>query len=166
MDTVRIRIEIGDRKFEGEGHAKLVEGHVKTFLKLVAGLDADTQEVAPKTIEDGKGASELDSILNVADTVVWLSVKPRSASEALLVLLLGQQHLRKNTLVGGADLTRGLRYSGHKIARADHLLNAHARNKNIVVAGKHRGRRYQLTESGAIKAYEIAGRLLATVAEP
>jgi hypothetical protein len=50
--------------------------------------------------------------------------------------------------------------------RADYLLNGHARRKYITVAGKHRGRRYELTEGGALRAQQIVQQLLASAPAP
>ncbi len=165
METLRIKIEIGDRKFEADGPVEIVQVQANAFMKFAAGMNAETlaAEVAQERKEP---TTELDKVMRVTGTTVCLSVRSRSASEALLVMLLGQSQLRKNDLVSGTDLIRGLRASGHRMPRADYLLNNHARNKYITVNGKHRGRRYQLTESGMLRAQQIAQQLVASLPAP
>lgn len=157
METLRIKIEIGDRKFEADGPAEIVQIHFNAFMKLTVGGNAET--LAEKTIA-------LDKIMKTSGTVVWLNIKTTKAPGALLVLLLGQKQLRNNILVSGTDLIHGLRASGHRLLRADYILNSLARGRYITVHGKHRGRRYQLTDSGLLRAQEIAQQLLGSVPTP
>ena len=51
-----------------------------------------------------------------------LKVKIESPGDAVLVLLLGQQQLHRNTAVAGTEIMDGLRASGHGINRADFIL--------------------------------------------
>jgi len=166
MEKLRIRIEVGDRKFEAEGPAALVEKQVNAFMKLTVGGSAET--IAAEAAEAAKAPppSVLHKIMRCSGTVVWLTVQSRSVRQALLVLMLGQWQLRSNALVSGADLIRGLRASGHRMRRADYLLNSLERGKYITIKGRHRRRRYQLTEGGARSAQEFAQLLLSAVPAP
>ncbi|HYR86393.1 MAG TPA: hypothetical protein VE422_20065 [Terriglobia bacterium] len=163
METLRIKLEIADRKFEAEGPVEIVQEQANAFMKLIMGGSAETLAA-----EAARAAQEpmLDKIMRAGGRIVWLTVPSRSPAEALLVLLLGQRRIRNNDLVSGIDLIRGLRSSGHRLARADYLLNSHARKELIAVHGKHRARRYELTESGALRAQEIARQLLASLPTP
>jgi len=59
--------------------------------------------------------------------------------------LLGQQQLFGNAAIAGREIMDGLRASGHRMLRADHILKRHAGAGHIVVTGKRRCRRYRLT---------------------
>ncbi len=168
MENLRIKIEIGDRRFEAEGPVEIVERQANAFMTLTVGGNAETLAAgaAARAREGKEETPPLDKIMRVSGKVVWLNVQSRSASEAVLVLLLGQKQIRNNTLVSGTELIQGLRASGHRVSRADYLLNNHARRKSILVVGKYRGRRYQLTESGAVRARQIGEQLLASLPEP
>ena len=189
METLKIKVEIGDRKFEADGPAGIVQGQVNAFMKLTLGGSAETiaAEAAQAAAETARAAEErlaeeaararaaqqlqeqvpaYDKILRVSGTMVALTVRSRNASEAMLVLLLGQHQLRDNTLVSGVDLLRGLRASGYRVRRSDHILNTLARWKYVTPHGKYRARRYQLTESGAQSAQEIVRQLLASLPTP
>jgi len=84
----------------------------------------------------------------------------------VLVLLLGQSRLRDLNLVGGSALIEGLRASGYPTNRIDYLLNTHAGRNHVVIDGKRRARRYQLTPAGTAKAEQIARRLIDMSPEP
>jgi hypothetical protein len=157
-----IKIEIGDRKFEAQGPADVVQANAAAFLKLFATVTAGPPE--PARIEEP--ALPLQNIMRSDDTRVWLTVRVRSAAEAVLLLLLGHRELLGIHLVSGTAIMEGLRASGQRKSRADHFLNSHARNRRVTSIGKHRARRYQLTDSGAAKALELAKELLLTVPNP
>jgi hypothetical protein len=61
--------------------------------------------------------------------------------------------------VAGNERMEGLRASGHRIPRADHILKRNAGTGHIVVTGKRRRRRYRLTTDGLERASNIARRL-------
>src|SRR3989441_1899705 len=189
METLKIKVEIGDRKFEADGPPGIVQGQVNAFMKLTLGGSAETiaAEAAQAAAETARAAQErlaeeaararaaqqlqeqvpaYDKILRISGTMVALTVRSRNASQAMLVLLLGQRELRNNTLVSGVDLLRGLRASGYRVRRSDNILNTLARWKYVTPEGRYRARRYQLTESGALSAQEIARQLLASLPTP
>ena len=97
--------------------------------------------------------------LRVNGRVVFMGIRTESVEDALLVLLLGQKHLRNNDSVTGAEIMDGLRASGQRVNRVDHLLNRHVRDGSITATGRRRARRYRLTNRGIQKAQEITDLL-------
>ena len=168
METLRIEIEIGDRKFKADGPVEIVQRQVNAFMKLTVGGNEETvaAEAAAAAKKEKEQAIALDKIMEVAGTIVRLRAGSGTASEVLLVLLLGQRQLRNDNLVSGTDLIQGLRASGHLMSRADYLLNYHARRRYITIHGKRRARRYQLTESGVLKAKGLAQQWIASLPVP
>jgi len=171
METLKIRIEIGDRKFEADGPANVVTLHANAFMKFTVGGSAETiaAEAAAnaKAIEATARAREnertlrLDTIMRVDGATVSLNIAPPHSRDAVLALMLGHRELRNNHIVSGSDIIRGLRASGRRLLRADHLLKGCARNKYLTSTGKYRGRRYQLTQAGAERAEAVARALIA-----
>ena len=99
---------------------------------------------------------DMSELLHVDGSIVSLSALSGSLEKDVLVLMLGQQRLRNNNAIGGTEIMAGLRASGHRIGRADHILNRYVRIGDIVVTGKRRRRRYRLTTDGVAKALKIA----------
>src|SRR2546430_16547603 len=60
METLKIKIEIGDRKFEADGPAGIVQGQVNAFMKLTLGGSAETiaAEAAQAAAEAARAAEE------------------------------------------------------------------------------------------------------------
>src|SRR6267143_796823 len=56
METLKIKVEIGDRKFEADGPAGIVQGQVNAFMKLTLGGSAETiaAEAAQAAAETGR----------------------------------------------------------------------------------------------------------------
>ena len=79
---------------------------------------------------------------------------------------MGQQQLLGNAAIAGKEIMDGLRASGHRILRADHILKRHAGAGHIVVTGKRRCRRYRLTTDRIDKASKIARRLVSSIPQP
>ena len=174
METLKIRIEIGDRKFEADGPANVVTLHANAFMKFTVGGNAETIaaeaaanvkaiEAAARAKEQNEKALRLDTIMRVDGATVALNILPKQSRDALLALMLGHRELRNNHVVSGGDIIRGLRASGRRMVRADHVLKSCARYKYLTSTGKYRGRRYQLTETGVQRAEAVASLLIATL---
>jgi hypothetical protein len=188
METLKIKIEIADRRFEADGPLSSVEGLANAFMKLVMGGNAETlaAETAAAAAKAAAAAAEtasaaraaeaeaveqqrqakiipLGRIMRVNGTLLWLSHPTKKPKDALLVLLLGQRELRNVHSVTGTDLMRGLRSSGFRIDRGDYFLNHLAKLKYVTTEGKYRARRYQLTEAGTQLAQQLARQVIASI---
>ena len=151
MDALRIRIKLGENEFEGEGPIDLIRAELAAFKKLLP------QEEKIITISRDFTVSNESTrkALRVNGRVVYLGVRTQSVENALLVLLLGQKLLRNNERVTGAEIMNGLRASGQRVNRVDHVLMRHVRDGSVVANGRRRSRRYKLTNRGIQKAQEI-----------
>jgi predicted nucleic acid-binding protein len=161
MSESRIRIKFGEHEFEAEGPAESVERQFAAFKQLVA---PDPQLVMQATRLSGSDTAPvaLEKIVRIRGRIVSLSVTAK-AEDAVLVLLLGQRQFRKNDIVSGSQVMRGLRDSGLRIPRADTILAKHARDGYVIAMGARRLRRYRLSSAGVDRAEQIARQLISLV---
>jgi len=160
-ETLRIRIQIGENRFDGEGSPTAIQAQMRNFMRLM-GHDAPAVNMEERT-ENASGAPvvpdppqlDIRELLRIDGNVVALSAKSESLERDVLVLLLGQQQFRNNNAIGGTEIMAGMRASGHQVSRADYILNRYIRMGDIVVTGKRRRRRYRLTTDGIAKAGEF-----------
>jgi hypothetical protein len=162
ITTLKIKIKVGDNEFEAEGPPDAVQAQLLTFVRLV-GREEKAEEKPARPIESPSQPPLINKIARVDGKVVSLKVKIESPGDAVLVLLLGQQQLRRNTAVAGTEIMDGLRASGHGINRADFILKRYASSGDIVATGKRRRRRYRLTTDGVEKAQKIVRTLAAAL---
>ena len=156
MDAIRIRIKLGEYEFEGEGPNELVQAELAAFKKLLPKEEKPISTSEPNPLVSQESTRKA---LRVNGRVVFMGIRTESVEDALLVLLLGQKHLRNNDRVTGAEIMDGLRASGQRVNRVDHLLNRHVRDGSITTTGRRRARRYRLTNRGIQKAQEITDLL-------
>ena len=161
MATLRVRIRIGEHELEAEGPPEDVNAQVLTFLRLLGRDDlVGLKPSAAASISVPRRHEEdVRKLTSVAGRTVSLNASSGSVGEDVLLLLLGQLQLLGNAAVAGNEIMEGLRASGHRIPRADHILKRHAGTGHIVVTGKRRRRRYRLTTDGLERASNIARRL-------
>jgi hypothetical protein len=82
-----------------------------------------------------------------------------------LLLLYGQKVLRDNDAVTGGEVIEGLTATGGmSIGRTDRVLEKMGRDRDVIVIGERRGKRYRLTNTGISRARQIASSLIAIVA--
>ena len=124
METVRLKVRIGQHEFEGEGPQEVIEKQFDAFRQMVS----DTAAIAPVSNQpettENKGAAEpglpsvehpsaqqARKIIHVDGELLTLGVLPKGdnqESEAALLLLLGHKLLRSSNLVSADDLLNGL----------------------------------------------------------
>src|SRR5262249_36255813 len=119
----------------------------------------ESEEIAIEPAQKAASPLCLDEIMHMRGSIVSLSVKA-NVQDAVLVLLLGQRHFRRNEAVSGIDLMQSLRGSGIRIPRVDTVMTKLARQASVIIMGKHRRRRYRLSVGGAIEAEQIARQLV------
>lgn len=178
-DTYRQKLKIGPHEFEAEGPVTVVQDQVKRFLDLIASLPKDAMTVPAPVAEVVSNSvsvqipkppvpeadTSLDKIMRLDGRVISLTVRPRNAADAVLLLLYGQKILRSNDAVTGGEVMEGITSTGGlAVARVDRLLEKLARDGDVIVVGEHRSKTYRLTNAGLAKARQIAADLLAIVA--
>jgi hypothetical protein len=170
MDNCRLRVRIGDVEFEAEGSREAVEAQfqaIRPYFPAVSAVpDLSSQDLAQITPHQTRPAphsaleDEFRGILKISDRVVSVNAAPLDAGDAALLVLYGQRLARKNEAVTGNEFVRGLTSTGVVIGRSDRLFESLARRGDIMISGRHRAKRYRLTNAGLIKARARAAVLL------
>ena len=164
-------MKIGEHEFEAEGPAAEVNVQATLFARLLGHDEPrESKPVSPpETVPVSPPENvpppppPIKSIARVNGKVVSLGARPSSLDDAVLLLLLGQHHIRGDSAVAGTEIMEGLRGSGYNVGRADYIIKRHARSGLIVATGRRRRLRYQLTTDGAAKAEAIARTLAASI---
>ena len=175
MADYRLKIKIGEHEFEAEGPTEVVQSQFEIFKELVA-----RAPVAPEKLErndpapsdepmNGSAAArttsqlDLEKIMRADGRTISLTVVAQSATEAVLLLMLGQRQFRSNDSVTGGELAQGLRESGYPNVRSDYITDRLAREGAVITIGERRSRRYRMTNLGVTRAQDIARNLIALV---
>jgi len=171
----RLKVKLGVHEFEAEGEPEAVQLQYREFQQMVANVGmAKSQEVQPRPLVADWGAAPpsngavitvlpLERILKVEDRIVSMTGHTRSVPDAVLMIMLGQKNLRANELVTGAELTDGLRTSGHQVSRVDYTMEKLVDDGYVIKIGAHRSTKYRLTNTGVARATELAKELIAVV---
>src|SRR5689334_8550627 len=174
MADYRLKIKIGDHEFEAEGAADVVQSQFEMFKELILRAPTPPPEHREKKapmdgqangngVDGGSGGAnglDLEKIMRADGPVIALTVRADSATDAVLLLMLGQRQFRSNDSVTGAELAEGLRESGYPNVRGDHVTNRLANQGEVITIGAHRSRRYRMTNAGVARAQEIARNLI------
>jgi len=171
METMRVKLKVGEHEFEAEGPLEAVQSQLATWKDLIteATTHIPKQCAQPTTQSPTNGTQSrngltLDAIMKLDGRVVSLTARGQSSDDEIMLVLLGQKMLRSNDAVTGAEITSGLRQTGGLDGRIDYRLNKMIDAGEVVAIGERRGRRYRLTNTGLNKAQEISRNVIATVA--
>ena len=172
MDSLKLKLKVGEHEFEAEGPQEVVQAQFRAFQELVASLPtARSQAQSAETAPAGRDADEavndgnlsLDKIMRQDGRVISLTVGGESLEDEVLMLMLGQSRLRGNDSVSGGEILEGLRQQRGAINRIDYRLGRMADSGVIRSFGTRRARRYRLTNQGLAKAQELAKSVLANI---
>ena len=182
METLKLRIKLGEYEFEGDGAKHTILEQFEIFKDLIKLMAVNGEE---KTIHDNKefrppplpsihsqeperhasNENEVErhlmKIFNrlPSPPLLTCSVLPPGKSkeaDTALLLLLGFRFLENQKEVSVLNLNQSLRKSGLSPSRLDRMLSAHTRNQLVLKSGKGKGGGYQLTQKGALHAKELA----------
>lgn len=169
METTRIKIKIDGHEFDAEGPVETVQAQFEAFSKLVSSLASKTAESpiaqqvhvpAPKENNGELPHIPIEKILHVSGRIVSLTAIPKSATDAALLIMLGQKDLRANISVTGQEIGDGLAQSGREVPRVDRIMDQALKDQHVLKTGVKRGTRYRLTNLGLSKTLGIAKELI------
>lgn len=172
MDTYRIKVKLGEYEFEAEGPSEIVREQFESFKQIVSSIPPkqDTpispqtqQDTATQSVTEDTSSSLYDKVFKVDGRVVSLTALPPTPIDAILMVVLGQRHYRKNEAVTGSEIMDGLQLSGYTIERIDRQMDKFVSDGLVIRIGKARATRYRLTNQGLLKAQTIAKDVIATV---
>jgi hypothetical protein len=172
MDSQRIKVKIGEHEFEAEGPSDVVQRQFDAFKELIANTPKQSNVITPLKGNQGQTPtdssveepSDLNSIIRVDGRVVSLTVKPKSDSDAALLVLYGQRIFRKNETVTASEVRDGLEHSGYRFARVDRLMQPLCDEGLVIKIGAKKATRYRLTNPGYAKADGLAEAAISEVA--
>lgn len=169
METTRIRTKIGDHEFDAEGPVETVQAQFEAFLKIVCAVPTQKQESlkssSTETKENkndvvGSAHVPIEKIMHLSGRVVSLTAIPKSATDAALLIMLGQKDFRENVSVTGQEIGDGLAQSGREVPRVDRVMDQALKDQYVLKTGVKRGTRYRLTNVGLSRALAIARELI------
>jgi len=158
MVSSKLRIKYGEHEFEARGASDVVQEQLKVFLRLIAPQHAD---LAAATHTSAKPVP-LEKLFRIRGRIMSLTV-PAHSDDAVLLLLFAQKQYRKNDKVTGGQIMSGLRISGVRLPRVDHILKKHGANGNVTISGSGRSCTYRLTDAGLGRAQGLAQNLVRLV---
>lgn len=172
METTRIRTKIEGHEFDAEGPVDTVQAQFEAFLKAVCAKGSQKPE--PKkhdspedeeTKDDPKGFPHIpiEKIMHLSGRVVSLTAIPKSATDAALLIMLGQKDFRENVSVTGQEIGDGLAQSGRDVPRVDRIMEQALKEQHVLKTGVKRGTRYRLTNIGLSHALSIAKDLIGSL---
>lgn len=155
MDNYRLKIKVGEHEFEADGPPDAVQSQFKEWKELIATVPRQKDDTtASNDLQEKRSTNDeppnlaLDKIMRVEDRIVSLTAPPELATEAALLILLGQRQFRSNESVTGNEMMTGLQQSGFRMARVDRILEGLADSGLVIRSGQHRGTRYRLSNTG------------------
>jgi hypothetical protein len=172
----RLKIKIGEHEFEAEGAPDVVQAQFQLFKEMIAAAPTPSNPLpqfssirnAPQsTIPEASHSRNdwykaLDKIMvfDGDEKIVSLTVRPESAEDAVLLILLGQKELLSHESVTGGAIMEGITSTGGlQVARVDRLLEKLGARGEVIVLGERRSKTYRLTNTGLNRAKEIAEQL-------
>jgi hypothetical protein len=169
METTRIKTKIADHEFDAEGPVDTVQAQFEAFLKAVCVIPSQKPESLKPLVaeveqkhDDTNGMPHLpiQRIMHLSGRVVSLTAIPKSATDAALLIMLGQRDLRANVTVTGQEIGDGLAQSGREVPRVDRIMDQALKDQHVLKTGVKRGTRYRLTNIGLSRALTIARELI------
>jgi len=183
MSTYKLRVKLGAHEFEAEGPVEAVKKQFESWQKLIASITATApatatlQGTASSTIPVSRVteirtpagyAGPLD-VFNVDDKrkIVTLQAHPtgeNKEADAGLLILYGYKEIEKRDDVPVTKLKESLAVSGLRPNRIDRALAPHSRAGFILKAGRGKGGKYRLTNTGYAKAQQMVYELFEKMA--
>lgn len=169
METFRLRVKIGPHEFEAEGPKESVTAQYESWKALIASTPATTSQVnkvvaAAIGVRTREGFSAPWDIFDVEDKrkLVTLRVHPTGETrdaDAVLLILYGYRQTFQQEDVPVTKIKESLRVSGLRPERVDRTAAPHVRAGLLLKAGRGKGGKYRLTNTGFAQADEMARSL-------
>ena len=180
MEPYKLRVKIGTHEFEAEGPVKTVQEQFKSWKALIESLPS-SNEGAPERVPGHIPSSHVSEIrtpegpatsLDVFDhddkrKLVTLRVHPTGENrdaDAALLILYGYKEIEARDEVPVTKLKDALEVSGLRPDRVDRTLTPHIRGGLILKAGRAKGGKYRLTNTGHSKARQMVNELFEKMA--
>jgi hypothetical protein len=170
METHRLKIKLGQFEFEAEGSEQQVQQQFDQFAKLVESQKKGSATNPATPDNNGDNGAPLDAkpygplglIFRVDGEKLVLAVRPKTASDAMLVLLAGYKAIKKAEPVAVSALLQGIKLSGFTVDRMDEVTPTLTPKdaELIMKIGQRNASKYRLTAVGAMRAEQLIQELL------
>lgn len=178
MDAMKVRLKVGVHEFEAEGPPNEVNAQLAIWQGLISSQSAaDGRVTKDGTTRDsgGDGSGEPRSgpgtgrlfVVDDRKDLVTLRAHPQGedrAADAVLLIVYGYRALRNLEDVPVTKLLESLRVSGISVERIDRAVAPHLTAGYLLKAGRAKGGRYRLTNTGMAAATRLAEELTSTMA--
>jgi hypothetical protein len=176
MEPVKLRVKVGPHEFEAEGPSESVTAQFEAWKTLVAAAPPDARErqapaplasrivAAATEVKTREGYAAPWDIFSVDDKkkLVTLRVQPTGDdrdANAVLLILYGYRQAFQQDDVPVTRIMESVKVSGLTAERIDRSAGPHLRAGYILKAGRGKGNRYRLTNTGFARADELAREL-------
>jgi hypothetical protein len=169
METHKLKIKIGPHEFEAEGSEESVTAQFQAWKELVAAIPTKAPDKATPSrlsavveeiqTKDGYKTATWDIYECPEEGMVTLKVQPTGEqrhADAVLLLLWGFKQTTGKDDVPVTKLMEALSVSGLRVGRLDRVMGDYLKEGLILKGGKAKGGRYRLTNTGAVKAENMA----------
>ena len=147
-------------EFEALGPEEFIKEQIQRFLGQQN--NNSTTATGPETESGNPAKIQWEKIAEKSQNDLLLRNKLENlgqAAEACLVLMAASKNLANNPRPSALELARWLRRSGYPIDRIDRIIKNAVKIGDILISGSRRGRKYELSPSGRLKALLIAEKL-------
>jgi len=162
-DPYRLRLRLASgAEMEASGDPEFIRAEREAFLALDNPAQAEPLGGGAQQGRHGNMEPAWNSIIEARGSNIQLRAKlggDRTNRDACLVLLAASQKLLNTSKPTAAQLARWLRASGYPVQRVDRAISDALHKGEILASGSRRGRRYELTGPGRLKAYLLANQL-------
>ncbi|HKQ59497.1 MAG TPA: hypothetical protein VJY35_16655 [Candidatus Eisenbacteria bacterium] len=169
MENHKLRVRVGVHEFEAEGTEEAVAAQFAVWKELINGSSAKPLQPSPPAARGTEprareGYIHIPGVFMTDDKrkLVTLEVHPPGESreaDALLLLLYGYSTVYSLDLVPVTKLLEAMAVSGLRVDRVDRALAPHTRAGYVLKAGRGKGGKYRLSNTGHARAEEMAKEL-------
>ncbi len=156
MGMLKVRMKIHEHEFEAHGPHDIVQAELTSFKNLIA----NDKKAAANDARTIGTPLDIGRIMQANGRLVFLKIRNMAVDDAVLLLLWGHRQFRSVVKVTGSEIMDGLRVSGLEVKRIDYLLPHQVNEGNMQITGRHRRKRYELTDQGFGKAEQLVQTLL------
>ncbi len=146
-------------EFEALGPEEFIKEQIQRFLGQ---QNNNSTTTGPETESGNPAKIQWEKIAEKSQNDLLLRSKLENlgqAAEACLVLMAASKNLANNPRPSALELARWLRRSGYPIDRIDRIIKNAVKIGDILISGSRRGRKYELSPGGRLKALLIAEKL-------
>lgn len=171
MDTIKLRLKVGQHEFEAEGPKEEVQAQFEAWKSLINAAPvaaAETPAAGNQTNSHGSTNTvnkpddpHLDLFESDGNTITLRAYPSgEQADDAVLLVAYAFKRIHNQDILSSVLLGKSLRLSGGTVDRVDRVVNNQiAKGFMMKAGGVGRGTKYRLTNTGSVRAEALAREL-------